>query len=109
MAELHVADEQDRETLGAFTARAVRLDGHSVVRLRGRDSGVLEAWVSTPFDVLATRVVPGQVTPSDVTVSGNELLAALTVAGGSRMDPGAAQDLQWRSELPMSTDRKSVV
>jgi len=44
--------------------------------------------------------VAGDVTPGDVTVYGNELLAALTVAGGERMDPGPARDLLWHGELP---------
>jgi hypothetical protein len=99
--ELRILDAADRETLGAFVARAVRLDGQTFVRLRQRPStGVVEAWVSTPFEVLATRAVPGEITPSDITVSGNELLAALTVAGGERMDPGPARDIMWHSELP---------
>ncbi|UQS23331.1 hypothetical protein L1857_11110 [Amycolatopsis thermalba] len=100
MTELRVPDRGDRETLGAFVARAVRLDGQAAVRLRNRGGGIVEAWVSTPFDCLATRAVHGEVEPGDVTVSGNELLAALTVAGGERMDPGPPRDLLWHSELP---------
>jgi hypothetical protein len=99
--ELRIPDAADRETLGAFVARAVRLDGQTFVRLRQRPgAGVVEAWVSTPFEVLATRAVAGEITPSDITVSGNELLAALTVVGGERMDPGPARDIMWHSELP---------
>ncbi|WP_020666404.1 hypothetical protein [Amycolatopsis nigrescens] len=100
MTELRIPDPADRETLGAFVARAVRLDGQTVVRLRARAPGVVEAWVATPFEVLATRAVAGSVTPTDVTVSGSELLAALTVAGGEKMDPGPPRDLMWHSELP---------
>lgn len=101
MPELRIPDAADRETLGAFVARAVRLDGQTFVRLRQRPgAGVVEAWVSTPFEVLATRAVTGEITPSDITVSGNELLAALTVVGGERMDPGPARDIMWHSELP---------
>ncbi|MFE0024147.1 hypothetical protein [Amycolatopsis sp. NPDC059021] len=100
MPELLIPDAGDRETLGAFVARAVRLDGQTVVRLRMRGEDVVEAWTATPFEVLATRAVAGRVTPADVTVSGNELLAALTVAGGARMDPGPARDLLWHGELP---------
>ncbi|MFD9893520.1 hypothetical protein ACFWY9_29600 [Amycolatopsis sp. NPDC059027] len=100
MPELLIPDAGDRETLGAFVARAVRLDGQTVVRLRMRGEDVVEAWTATPFEVLATRAVAGRVTPADVTVSGNELLAALTVAGGERMDPGPARDLLWHGELP---------
>ncbi|GHF62539.1 hypothetical protein FHX82_002935 [Amycolatopsis bartoniae] len=98
--ELRVADSAERETLAAFVARAVRLDGQCAVRLRNRGEEVVEAWVATPFEVLATRAVAGQSTPRDVTVSGNELLAALTVAPGERMDPGPARDLLWQGELP---------
>lgn len=103
MTELRLADPAERENLAAFVARAVRLDGLASVRLRARGSaeaGVLEAWAATPFDVLATRTVHATVHPADVTVNGNELLAALTVARGEVVDPGPPQDLLWRSELP---------
>ncbi|ASR35016.1 hypothetical protein BAY61_08510 [Prauserella marina] len=100
MTELRIPEAADRETLAAFIARAVRLDQTAVVRLRTRSAGVLEAWVATPFDVLVTRAVEGAVEPADVTVSGAELLAALTVTPGERMDPGPSRDLLWRSELP---------
>ncbi|WP_277068157.1 hypothetical protein [Saccharomonospora viridis] len=100
MTELRIFDAADRESLGAFAARAVRLDGQTVVRLRRRNEKLVEAWATTPFDVLVTRTVEGELTPSDVTVSGNELLAALTVTRSEYMDPGAPQDLLWRSELP---------
>lgn len=100
MTELRVPDRGDRETLGAFVARAVRLDGQAAVRLRNRGNGIVEAWVATPFECLATRAVHGEVEPGDVTVSGNELLAALTVARGEQMDPGPARDLLWQGELP---------
>lgn len=103
MTELRIAEADDRENLAAFVARVVRLDGMAPVRLRERGAagpGVIEAWATTPFDVLATRAVHGAVDPGDVTVSGNELLAALTVARGERLDPGPPRDLLWRSELP---------
>jgi hypothetical protein len=98
--ELTFADPSERDDLGAFAARAVRLDGQTVVRLRNRDGGRIDAWVATPFDVLATRTVLGAVEPADVTVSGNELLAALAVSRADRVDPGPVLDLQWRSALP---------
>jgi hypothetical protein len=98
--ELSFDDRSERDDLGAFVARAVRLDGTTVVRLRNRDGGRIDAWVATPFDVLATRTARGTVEPSDVTVSGNELLAALAVSRGDRIDPGQVLDLQWRSALP---------
>lgn len=102
--ELSIPERGDRETLGAFAARAVRLRSDALVRLRGRSGGEesarVEAWVATPFDALVTRTVGGTVTPADATVSGNELLAALTVAGGRVMDPGPVRDVYWQSGLP---------
>ncbi|MEU6128588.1 hypothetical protein ABZ805_05365 [Saccharopolyspora sp. NPDC047091] len=101
MPELRMPDQVEREDLGAFVARSVRLDGQSVIRLRNRGTtGRIDVWGATPFDALCTRSVEGEVEPADVTVSGNELLASLTVAGGPKMDPGPPRDLLWRSELP---------
>jgi hypothetical protein len=97
---LLVPEQADRDDLGAFVARSVRLDQQAVVRLRGRGSGVVDAWVATPFDVLATRSVHGDVRPADVTVSGAELLAALAIVGGERLDPGPPRDMMWLGPLP---------
>ncbi|NUT96310.1 MAG: hypothetical protein HOY78_30215 [Saccharothrix sp.] len=101
MPELVLADPSERDDLGAFVARAVRLDAQSVVRLRNRPTGdLLDAWVATPFDTLATRTVSGRVTPGDVTVSGTDLLTGLAVVRSDTIDPGAPKDLMWRSALP---------
>jgi hypothetical protein len=98
--ELSFAEQAERDDLGAFVARAVRLDGQTVVRMRNRDDDRVDAWVATPFDVLATRTVRGRLEPGDMTVAGNDLLAALAVSRADRVDPGRPQDLQWRSALP---------
>lgn len=99
--ELVVPDAGERDDLGAFVARAVRLDQATAVRLRQRaGEGRVDVWVSTPFDTLVTRSVAGSVTPADLTVSGSELLAALAIVGGERVDPGTPRDLLWRSALP---------
>jgi hypothetical protein len=105
MPELVLSDPAERDDLGAFVARAVRLDQQAAVRLRTRpasdeQAGRIDAWVTTPFDVLVTRSVHGTVRPADVTVSGSELLAALTVMRGDRLDPGPARDLLWHSAIP---------
>src|SRR6185312_15625136 len=75
---LSVPDADERGDLGAFVARVVRLDPAATARLRA-GAGTVTAWASTPFDVLATRTVHGQIEPPDVTVSANALLTALAV------------------------------
>lgn len=101
MPELRMPDGVEREDLAAFVARAVRLEQQAVIRLRNRvDTERIDVWVATPFDALCTRSVGGVVEPADTTVSGSELLAALTVTPGPSMDPGPPRDLLWRSELP---------
>ncbi len=101
MPELTFGDPHERDDLGAFVARAVRLDAASVIRLRSRGDGeFIEAWLATPFDVLATRTVRGSLHPGDMTVSANELLAALAIVRGETVDPGRSQDMMWRSALP---------
>jgi hypothetical protein len=99
VAELSIPDPLERDDLGVFLARAVRLDSQVIVRLRvGRTR--LHVWVDTPFDALVTRSVHGAVRPGDLTVKGTELLTAVAVAGGAMVDPGRAQDAQWRCALP---------
>jgi hypothetical protein len=101
--ELVLADPAERDDLGAFVARAVRLDAQAVVRLRNRASGdLVDAWVATPFDTLATRTVAGSATPGDVTVSGTDLLTGLAVVRSETVDPGPSRDMMWRSALPPS-------
>ena len=102
-------DAVERDDLGAFVARVVRLDDQAVVRMRNRPgTDRLDVWAQTPFDALCTRVVGGEVEPSDVTSAGGELLATLTVAGGAVMDPGPPKDLMWRSQLPPAEGWKRV-
>jgi hypothetical protein len=99
---LHIPEAAQRDDLAAFTARVVQLDGTSVVRLRGAPGQVV-AWASTPFEVLATRAVRGEVRPTDLTVPGSDLLAALAVVRHAEVDPGGRADARWRAELPPST------
>lgn len=97
MAELCIPDPAERDDLGAFVARAARLDRDAIVRLRD-GGGRVHAWVDTPFDALVTRSVRGVVRPADITVGSADLLAAVT--GASVSDPGRAQDVLWRCALP---------
>ena len=99
MTELCIPDPVERAVLGVFVARAVRLDSEALVRLRAA-SGRLQAWVDTPFDALVTRSMRGSLRPSDLTIKGTDLLAAVAAAGGTVVDPGRAQDVLWRCALP---------
>lgn len=104
---LHVPDSAERDDLGAFTARVVRLDPSALVRLKA-GSGRVVAWAATPFDVLATRAVRGDLRPADLTVSANELLAALAVGRDARVEPGRPEDARWRAELPTTSGWRVV-
>ena len=68
----------DRAALADVVGRVVRLDLTAVVRLRGAGGRVV-LWAGTPFEVLVTAAAPGSLTPTDVTVTGSDLLAALSV------------------------------
>jgi hypothetical protein len=66
------------------------------------------AWAPTPFDVLVTRAVTGELRPDDLTVSANELLAALAVVRDARVEPGRPRDASWLAELPSSEGWRTV-
>lgn len=100
MTSLHIPDPAERDDLGAFTARVVRLDQAAQVRLL-TDDGRVTAWAATPFDVLATRSVGGTLDPPDVTVVAAGLLTALAVDRSVTVDPGPDGGM-WLGELPPS-------
>ena len=106
MSVLRIPDHDDRADLGTFVGRAVRLDPAAVVRLRRTPGGRVTAWVTTPFDVLATRSVPGALDPDDVTAPATGLLTALSVDRAEAVDPGAGG--LWQGLLP-SDEGWSVV
>ena len=97
MSALLVPDVDDRNDLGTFVGRAVRLDPAALVRLR-ESAGRVTAWATTPFDVLVTRSVPGTVDPADVTAPATTLLTALSVERAATVDPGTGG--LWQGLLP---------
>lgn len=99
MTRLTVPDPDERGDLGAFVARVVRLDQAALVRMQGGGDTVT-AWAATPFDVLATRTVHGELEPADVTMPASGLLTALTVERAGTVDPGTGG--LWQGELPPS-------
>jgi hypothetical protein len=69
--------------------------------LRTRSDGLLGAWVSTGFGVLAARVVVGTVRPDDITCAADRFAVGLRAAGGSGyVDPGYPMDSAWRGAIP---------
>ncbi|MEW5810200.1 MAG: hypothetical protein AB1925_12155 [Actinomycetota bacterium] len=94
-------DRGQRDDLSAFTERARGVDEAAVVRLRERPGGLIAAWVSTGFDVLASRTVGGRLRPADLCAAADALLAGLAaMAPDGYVDPGFAMDSAWRSGLP---------
>lgn len=101
---LVIADPVQRNDLGAFVERALRLDDAAVVRLRQRTDGLIAAWVGTGLDVLAVRVVAGTVSPADVSCAGDQLARGLREADAAgQVDTGFPMDSAWRGALPPDT------
>lgn len=95
---LRLADATERDDLGAFTARVARLDQTAAVRLTA-GVGRVTAWARTPFDVLVTRSVAGELDPAvRVTAQASTLLTALAVDRSAAVDPGPPAP--WLDELP---------
>ncbi|MEO5834392.1 MAG: hypothetical protein ABIR83_13610 [Nakamurella sp.] len=111
---IRLDDAGDREDLGAFVARVVRMDPQALVRLRNSPSrppgpdesgnttpqARLQVWATTPFDALVTRSVAGRIDPPDCTVHAANLLPGIAVARSSDIDPGPVVDSLWRTQLP---------
>lgn len=94
-------DATNREDLATFVDRAVRLDDAAVIRLREREGGLIVAWVSTGFDVLASRVVAGRVKPADLCAGADALAAGLAAMDSSGyVETGFGMDSAWRGGLP---------
>jgi uncharacterized protein (UPF0335 family) len=99
-----IPDAVQRNDLAAFVERALRLDDAAVIRLRRRADGILAAWVGTGFDVLAVRVVGGQLSSADLSCGADQLARGLRSADVSgHIDPGYSMDSAWRGVLPPDT------
>lgn len=93
-----------RTDLAAFVDRALRLDPAAIIRFRTRSEGLLTAWVATGFDVLASRVVVGEVRPGDLSAGADALARGLSAMDATGyVDPGFAMDSAWRGALPPET------
>lgn len=98
---LTIPDAVHRSDLAAFVERALRLDEAAVIRLRRRSDGLVAAWVGTGLDVLAVRVVVGELVPDDLSCGADQLARGLRSADAAgHIDTGFPMDSAWRGVLP---------
>ena len=91
--------------LRALIARAVGLDVAALVRLRQLDENTVDVFVTTPFEVVASRRVEGTVSRDGAVVSANALHEALLLgdAEPGTLELGPARDPSWPGALPPAT------
>ncbi|MGH3724315.1 MAG: hypothetical protein ACRDUS_09340 [Mycobacterium sp.] len=100
-APLRVPDALDRTDLATFLTRTLRIDDAAVVRLRARDDGRVVVWAATQFDVLACRVIGGELGTPDITAAADELLRGVESADADGyVNTGFPMDSVWRGALP---------
>jgi hypothetical protein len=102
---LWLDDTAHRDDLSTIVDRSLLLDYAAVIRFRQRPgTGQVVAWVSTGFDVLASRVVAGRVRPTDLSSGGYTLARSLPVLDGAGfVELGFPMDSAWRGVLPPDT------
>ncbi|WP_257160215.1 hypothetical protein [Corynebacterium cystitidis] len=83
--------------LRALVGRAVGLDASASARFSARNDDTVDVFVTTPFDVIASRRVLGTCSRDGAVVSAMDLLDALA---DERPDIGAARDPNWLGALP---------
>ncbi|WP_292037643.1 MULTISPECIES: hypothetical protein [Bacteria] len=77
--------------VSSLVQRASGLDPQALVRARSLREGVLEVFVSTPFEVVASRRCAGSVDPDGGVVGASDFLA-----GGA----GTSRQASWPGSLP---------
>ncbi|MFW0790155.1 hypothetical protein [Gordonia sp. CPCC 205333] len=97
--EINVGERSDA---AAFLARALRQDEAAVVRLKQRSDGRIGLWVTTGFEVLATRSVVGSSRPDDL-ICDAAILRRDLESDAALIDPGFSMDSAWRGALPASS------
>ena len=85
--------------LRALLARAVGLDATASARLRQLDDDSVDIFVTTPFEVVASRRIQGTVSRDGAVVSAHTFQQALET-GATTLDLGPARDPSWPGALP---------
>lgn len=86
--------------LRALVGRAVGLDASASARFSQLDDEYVDVFVTTPFDVVASRRVAGVCSRDGAVVSATDLLDTLVA---DRDEVGAARDPNWLGALPPKT------
>ncbi|GAB3947454.1 hypothetical protein [Corynebacterium tapiri] len=81
----------------ALVSRAQSLDAGASVRFRELGSGFVDAFVTTPFGVIASRRFEGHISRDGAVVSARDLFAALQE---DEREIGPASDPNWPGALP---------
>lgn len=97
MATESLTVDEGKAGLVALLGRATGLDASASARFRQRADGTLDCFVTTPFEIVASRRLAGQVSRDGAVVAASDLLGALQA--GSR-DIGPARDPNWPGALP---------
>lgn len=84
----------------SLLGRATGLDASASARLRERDDASIDVFVTTPFEVTASRRITGRLSRDGAVVSAADLLGA--VQTGARTI-GPARDPNWPGALPPET------
>ncbi|AKE39753.1 hypothetical protein [Corynebacterium camporealensis] len=85
--------------LRALLARAVGLDATASARLRQLDDDSVDIFVTTPFEVVASRRIQGTVSRDGAVVSAHTFQQALETEA-TTLDLGPARDPSWPGALP---------
>ncbi len=87
--------------LAALVGRAVALDQMAVARFQLLGEGLVDVFVTTPFDCIAARRIEGAVSRDGAVVTARQLLDALRDAPrGEWREIGPAVDASWPGALP---------
>ncbi|RNE49665.1 hypothetical protein [Corynebacterium alimapuense] len=91
---------EGRPALLSLISRAVGLDASASVRLRQLSEETVDVFVTTPFQVVASRRIAGVVSRDGAVVAATNLLEALREESDSI---GPASDPNWPGALPPAT------
>lgn len=92
----------------AFVSRVAGLNATAAVRLRQLPDGVVDAFATTPFEVVAARRFRGEVARDGAVVGAEEMRQALALVADQadpptaaiEVDLGPARDPSWPGALP---------